>query len=197
MANSYEKPDFWSKKAFSEGYPARSVYKLQEIDQKFGMIKKNYKVLDLGAAPGSWTTFLLRKLAESGKVVSCDLNPLSKSVKGENLVFIQGDLQQKEIFDRIKAEGPFDLVVCDAAPLTTGNRVVDTSRSKGLVKMAIWYAETMLKTGGNFAVKIFQNGEQQAFLKAMREVFTNAKGFKPEACRSESFETYLIGLGKK
>lgn len=197
MANSYEKPDFWSKKAFSEGYPARSVYKLQEIDQKFGMIKKNYKVLDLGAAPGSWTTFLLRTMEGSGKVVSCDLNPLSKSVKGDNLVFIQGDLQQKEIVDKIKTEGPFDLVVCDAAPLTTGNRVVDTARSTGLVKMAIWYAQTMLKTGGNFAVKIFQNGDQQALLKAMREVFTNAKGFKPVACRSESFETYLIGLGKK
>ena len=126
-----------------------------------------------------------------------DLNPLSKSVKGDNLVFIQGDLQQKEIVEKIKAEGPFDLVVCDAAPLTTGNRVVDTARSTGLVKMAIWYAQTMLKSGGNFAVKIFQNGDQQALLKAMREVFTNAKGFKPQACRSESFETYLIGLGKK
>lgn len=197
MANSYEKPDFWSRKAFSEGYPARSVYKLQEIDQKFGMIKKNYKVLDLGAAPGSWTTFLLRQMEGSGKVVSCDLNPLSKSVKGDNLVFIQGDLQQKEIVEKIKSEGPFDLVVCDAAPLTTGNRVVDTARSSGLVKMAIWYAQTMLKEGGNFAVKIFQNGDQQALLKMMREVFENAKGFKPQACRSESFETYLIGLGKK
>lgn len=197
MANSYEKPDFWSKKAFAEGYPARSVYKLQEIDEKFGFIKKNYKVLDLGAAPGSWTVFLLRQMAGSGKVVSCDLNPLSKSVRGENLVFIQGDLQQKEIFDKIKAEGPFDLVVCDAAPLTTGNRVVDTARSTGLVKMAVWYAETMLRTGGNFAVKIFQNGDQQSLLKKMREIFENAKGFKPKACRSESFETYLIGLGRK
>lgn len=197
MANSYEKPDFWSRKAFAEGYPARSVYKLQEIDEKFGFIKKHYKVLDLGAAPGSWTTFLLRQMDGSGKVVSCDLNPLSKSVKGDNLVFVQGDLQQKEIFDKIKAEGLFDLVVCDAAPLTIGNRVVDTARSSGLVKMAIWYAETMLRTGGNFAVKIFQNGDQQALLQKMRGVFTSAKGFKPKACRSESFETYLIGLGKK
>ncbi len=72
--NSYEKPDFWSQKAFSEGYPARSVYKLKEIDEKFGMIKKNYTVLDLGSAPGSWTTFLLRQMDGSGKVVSCDLN---------------------------------------------------------------------------------------------------------------------------
>ena len=197
MANSYEKPDFWSRKAFSEGYPARSVYKLQEIDEKFGMIKKNYRVLDLGAAPGSWTTFLLRMLGGSGKVVSCDLNPLAKDVKGENLVFIQGDLNEAEIREAIQKEGPFDLVVCDAAPLTTGNRVVDTARSTGLVKMAVWYAQTMLRTGGNFAVKIFQNGDQQKILTEMRALFETAKGFKPQACRSESFETYLIGLNKK
>lgn len=195
--NSYEKPDYWSQKAFSEGYPARSVYKLQEIDEKFGMIKKNYTVLDLGAAPGSWTTFLLRKMEGSGKVVSCDLNPLSKSVKGENLTFIQGDLNAPEVRKIIKENGPYDLVVCDAAPKTTGNRTVDTARSEQLVEMAIWYAQSMLKQGGNFTVKIFQNGDQQRLLKEMREIFTQAKGFKPEACRNESFETYLVGINKK
>ena len=196
-ANSYEKPDYWSQKAFSEGYPARSVYKLKEIDEKFGMIKKNYTVLDLGAAPGSWTTFLLRQMEGSGKVVSCDLNPLSKSVKGDNLFFVQGDLNAPEIRRLIKENGPYDLVVCDAAPKTTGIRMVDTASSEQLVEMAIWYAQTMLKKGGNFAVKIFQNGDQQSLLKKMREIFTTARGFKPEACRSESFETYLIGLNKK
>lgn len=196
-ANSYEKPDFWSQKAFSEGYPARSVYKLKEIDEKFGMIKKNFSVLDLGSAPGSWTTFLLRKIQGSGKVVSCDLNPLSKSVKGENLIFIQGDLNAPEIRKQIKENGPYDLVVCDAAPKTTGNRIVDTASSEQLVEMAVWYAQTMLKQSGNFAVKIFQNGDQQKILKTMREVFSSAKGFKPQACRAESFETYLIGINKK
>ena len=195
--NSYEKPDFWSQKAFSEGYPARSVYKLKEIDEKFGMIKKNYTVLDLGSAPGSWTTFLLRQMDGSGKVVSCDLNPLSKIVKGENLLFIQGDLNAPEIRKQIKENGPYDLVVCDAAPKTTGNRTVDTARSEQLVEMAIWYAQTMLKPGANFCVKIFQNGDQQRLLKLMREIFTSAKGFKPEACRAESFETYLVGINKK
>lgn len=196
-SNSYEKPDFWSKKAFSEGYPARSVYKLQEIDKKFGMIKKDYTVLDLGAAPGSWTTFLLRMMEGSGRVVSCDLNPLSKNVKGDNLVFLQGDLLSAEIRNKITELGPYDLVVCDAAPLTTGNRTVDTARSSALVEMAIWYAQAMLKHGGNFVVKIFQSGNQAEMLKLMRGIFTTAKGFKPEACRSESFETYLIGLQKK
>lgn len=196
-ANSYEKPDYWSQKAFSEGYPARSVYKLKEMDEKFGMLKKSYNVLDLGAAPGSWTTFLLRNLGSESKVVSCDLNSLSKSVRGENLVFIQGDLNAADIRKQIKALGPFDLVVCDAAPLTTGNRIVDTARSEQLVEMAIWYAETMLKQGGNFCVKIFQNGDQQKFLKKLRELFSSAKGFKPEACRSESFETFLVGISRK
>lgn len=195
--NLYKKPDFWSQKAFKEGYPARSVYKLQEINQKFGIFKKNYNVLDLGSAPGSWTTWLLRNLGETGKVVSCDLNPLSKSVKGDNLIFLQGDLLSQEIQDQIKSFGPYDLVVCDAAPLTTGNRIIDTARSKNLVEMAIFYAQEMLKPGGNFCVKIFQNGNQQKELQTMKEIFSVAKGFKPQACRTESFETYLIGLNKK
>ena len=195
--NSYEKPDFWSRKAFSEGYPARSVYKLQELDEKFGMLKKNYRVLDLGAAPGSWTTFALRTLDGTGHVTSIDLNPLSKDVKGDNLFFIQGDLYSSDVRNKALEFGPYDSVICDAAPPTTGNRVVDTARSSGLVELAIFYAETMLKKGGNFVVKIFQGGDQQAFLKKMREIFTSAKGFKPEACRNESFETYLVGLGKK
>jgi 23S rRNA (uridine2552-2'-O)-methyltransferase len=196
-SNSYSKPDFWSQKAFKEGYPARSVYKLQEIDDKFGMLKKGYTVLDLGAAPGSWTTWLLRKLNGTGKVVSVDLNPLAKSVKGDNLVFFQGDLLSEEIREQIRKNGPYDAVVCDAAPLTTGNRTIDTARSQALVEMAIWYAADMLKTNGNFCVKIFQNGDQQKELRKMRKIFSSAKGFKPQACRSESFETYLVGLGKK
>ncbi|MCI1208302.1 MAG: RlmE family RNA methyltransferase [Treponema sp.] len=196
-SNSYEKPDFWSKKAFSEGFPARSVYKLKEIDEKFTIIKKNSTVLDLGAAPGSWTVFLLRRLAGTGNVVSVDLNPLASDVKADNLFFYQGDLNDAGIRRTIREKGEYDLVVCDAAPLTTGNKTVDTARSEQLVEMALWYAETMLKRGGNFVVKIFQNGDQQAFLKTMRQLFTTARGFKPKACRSESFETYLIGINKK
>ncbi|MDE7383913.1 MAG: RlmE family RNA methyltransferase [Treponemataceae bacterium] len=197
MANNYSKPDFWSKKAFSEGYPARSVYKLEEIDQKFSLIKKKTCALDLGASPGSWTIFLLRNLGENGRVVACDLNPLSKKVRAGNLCFVQGDLNDAEIREKIRSEGPFDLVVCDAAPMTTGNRTVDTARSEQLVEMAVWYAEQMLKSGGNFVVKIFQNGDQQQVLKKMREIFESAKGFKPKACRSESFETYLVGISRK
>lgn len=196
-ANSYEKPDFWSRKAFQEGFPARSVYKLKEMNEKFKLIPRGGTVLDLGASPGSWTLYLLRTLSSDSKIVACDLNPLSSDVKAENLVFIQGDLNDAEVRQKIREAGAYDTVVCDAAPLTTGNKIVDTARSSQLVEMAIWYAEKMLKSGGNFCVKMFQNGDQQAALKKMREIFTTAKGFKPEACRSESFETYLVGLKKK
>ena len=149
--NSYQKPDFWSQKAFKEGYPARSVYKLQEIDKKFGFIKKNSRVLDLGASPGSWTVFVLRQLDGSGHVTSIDLNPLSKNVKSSNLTFIQGDLYSEEIRSEASALGPYNLVICDAAPPTTGNRVIDTARSSGLVELAIYYAESY---GQNLIVKL-------------------------------------------
>ncbi|NLM01439.1 MAG: RlmE family RNA methyltransferase [Treponema sp.] len=195
--NSYEKPDFWSKKAFSQGYPARSVYKLKEIDEKFGILKKGSKILDLGAAPGSWTVFALRQLDGSGSVTAIDLKPLAKDVRAENLMFIQGDLYNEEVRHLAKSRGPYDAIICDAAPATTGNKIIDTARSAGLVELALYYVTTMLKTGGNFAVKVFQGGDQNALLTEMRKVFENARGFKPKACRSESFETYLIGLNKK
>ncbi len=195
-SNSYEKPDYWSRKAFSEGYPARSVYKLKEIDEKFNVLKKNSRILDLGSAPGSWTTFVLRFLEGSGYVTSIDLKPLSKDVVASNLTFVQGDLYDERVRQQAKELGPYDLVICDAAPPTTGNRTVDTARSTGLVELAIYYAQTMLCAGGNFVVKVFQGGDQQHLLKAMRGIFKTARGFKPEACRAESFETYLIGLNR-
>ncbi len=196
-ANSYEKPDYWSKKAFSEGYPARSVYKLKEIDEKFGMLNKNTRILDLGAAPGSWTVFALRMLDGTGHVTSIDLNPLAKDVKGDNLTFLQGDLYDERVRAHALSLGPYNSVICDAAPATTGNRVIDTARSTGLVELAIFYAQEMLKSGGNFVVKIFQGGDQQNLLTQMRKIFKTARGFKPAACRAESFETYLIGLDKR
>lgn len=193
--NRYSKPDYWARKAAAEKYPARSVYKLKELHEKFNLIPKRCAALDLGAAPGSWTVCLLRDFAAS-RVVSCDVNALSKSVKGENLTFIQGDLNSKETREAIKNLAPFDVALCDAAPLTTGSRVVDTARSEQLVEMAVWYAESTLRRGGNFAVKIFQNGSQGEILKTLRGLFAEAKGFKPKACRSESFETYLVGVNR-
>ncbi len=200
----YDKLDHWSLRAQKEGYPARSVYKLKEIDEKFGLLKKGrdaLRILDLGAAPGSWSLYVLRKLVGTGFVAAADLAPLSRVhdkglFDGGNFLFIQGDLYEAAVRDALVAKGPYRLVLSDAAPSTTGNRSVDTSRSLALVEAAIDYAETCLDHGGNLVVKVFQGSDVQDALVRMRDLFQSARSFKPEACRSESFETYFIGLGK-
>lgn len=97
----------------------------------------------------------------------------------------------------VKAHGPYRSVICDAAPATTGNKTVDTARSAALVETALYYAETQLEAHGSVVVKIFQGGAEQQYLKHIRSLFKTARAFKPEACRSSSFETYLIGLDFK
>ncbi len=196
-SNSYKKPDFWSKKAFAQGYPARSVWKLEEMDRKFLLFKDGVSVLDLGAAPGSWTMYALEHCGKSGRVVSVDLSPLAGAVNSERLCFFQGDLYSPEIRREVKIRGPYSLVICDAAPATTGNRTVDSLRSEGLAELALSYGEEMLDKGGNFAVKIFQGGGERNLLAKMKGLFVSARAFKPEACRRESFETYLVGLNFK
>ena len=209
MAN-YEKLDHWSLKAQKEGYPARSVYKLQEMDEKFSLLRPfsaPLKILDLGAAPGSWSLYALRKPEKRSHLPVCslltavDLAPLSRQYDkglfdGENFCFIQGDITAAEIREAILAGGPFNLVISDAAPATTGNRSVDTLRSLALAEAVLDYAETFLEGGCNLVVKVFQGGDTATILKRIRELFKTGKSFKPEACRSESFETYYLGLGR-
>lgn len=194
MGNQYKEPDFWSRKAFSENYPARSVYKLEEINKKFTLFNHTANILDLGASPGSWTVYALRYLNSSGKVTSVDIKPLDSSINDSRLTFFQGDMCNNSIIRSVKQLGPYDAVICDAAPNTTGNKTVDTARSSGLVETAIYYAVEQLKSHGNFVVKIFQSGEQQKHFQTMRKFFKVVKAFKPEACRSSSIETYLLGL---
>jgi len=219
----YSKPDHWSQKAQKEGYPARSVYKLKEIDEKFGLIKSGFvknayspfRVLDLGAAPGSWSLYLLRKiplkpgaLETSGAepiapmLVSVDLAPLSRQYDEglfdrPDFLFLQGDFTSGEIREAIVSHGPYSLVVSDAAPFTTGNRSVDTLRSLDLAETALYYAETTLAKGGSLVIKVFQGGDTGKLLKAIRGLFETGKSFKPQACRAGSFETYYLGLGRK
>jgi 23S rRNA (uridine2552-2'-O)-methyltransferase len=220
MAN-YEKPDTWSLKAQKEGYPARSVYKLKEMDEKFRLIPgfgKTCRVLDLGAAPGSWSLYVLRKMAGrlvgGGKAASgenrpagaflaaADLSPLSRQYDrglfdGDNFFFVQGDITAEDTRSVLLSQGPYRLVMSDAAPATTGNRQVDTLRSLELAGTALSYGEAVLEKGGNLVVKVFQGGDTAELLKKIRDLFETAKSFKPAACRRESFETYYLGLGRK
>jgi 23S rRNA (uridine2552-2'-O)-methyltransferase len=219
---SYEKLDFWSLKAQKEGYPARSVYKLKEIDEKFGLFKAQRggtapRVLDLGAAPGSWSLYILRRFAPPRRaspaeipggtkkeffLASADLLPLSRRFDGglfdrEDFFFIQGDFTGEPVREALQSRGPYTALVSDAAPATTGNRTVDTLRSQALAGEVLMFADRCLAPGGNLALKVFQGGDTAELLKDLRQRFQSAKSFKPAACRPGSFETYFIGLGKQ
>ncbi|MCL2411192.1 MAG: RlmE family RNA methyltransferase [Treponema sp.] len=196
----YKKPDHWQQKARKEGYPARSVYKLIEINEKFNIFKApNNRVLDIGAAPGSWSLWVLRKMASkgSGFLTAVDLSPLSDELFSGNLNFIQGDITAEDVRQAVLSGGPYGVIISDAAPKTTGNHMVDSARSVELVEAVLSYVKDALAAGGNLAVKVFQGSGSDAVLKHMKTLFTAAKSFKPQACRGESVETYFIGIGKR
>lgn len=193
-----DKADSYTLRARREGYPARSVYKLEEINASHHLIKPGDSVLDVGAAPGSWTLFTHRCLLKgNGKIVSVDLNPLNLNPVPPTVTAIVGDAFSKENRARLIELGPYDAIISDAAPMTTGNRTVDTTRSEWLAEQVVLLAGEQLKEHGNLVIKIFQGGGQVEILKMMREMFQKAKPFKPKACRDDSFEIYLVGLDRK
>jgi 23S rRNA (uridine2552-2'-O)-methyltransferase len=196
-ASTYEKPDIWSIKAKKEGYPARSVYKLEELDKKFRILKPGSRVLDIGAAPGSWSLWVLKRLAGKGFLGAVDLQSLGVSPGDENFFFIKGDLYDAAIKAALAERGPYDVVLSDAAPSTSGNRGLDTDRSEAIVEAVLDYADELLCPGGTVVAKLFMGGGQRELLDRMKKSYSTARAFKPEACRSVSFETYLIGQGKK
>ncbi|MCL2520586.1 MAG: RlmE family RNA methyltransferase [Spirochaetaceae bacterium] len=179
--------DHYAERAKQLGYPARSVFKLEEIMQKNSFIKKEMTVLDLGAAPGSWSLYLAR---QGVKVVALDLKPLT--VKHPNITALQGDMFSAELAIQLSKLAPFDVVVSDAAPATSGDRLVDASRSHELAEMAFNLALTYLKPQGSFLVKVFQNGDELELLKQLKANFKEVKVVRPQAVRSESFECYFL-----
>ncbi len=193
-----DKADSYTLRARREGYPARSVYKLEEINASHHLIKPGDSVLDVGAAPGSWTLFTHRELLKgNGKIVSVDLNPLNLNPVPPTVTAIVGDAFSKENRNKLIELGPYDAIISDAAPMTTGNRTVDTTRSEWLAEQVVLLAGEQLKEHGNLVIKIFQGGGQVEILKMMRQMFQKAKPFKPKACRDDSFEIYLVGLDRK
>ena len=183
--------DYYFQQAKKEDYRARSVYKLKEIDEKFRLIKPGMKVLDLGCAPGSWLQYCLEKVGDKGKVVGFDITEVKPVPRGAKV--IQADvfqLKPEDIEDR-----PFDCVLSDMAPSTTGAKSVDHFRSVELCRKAFDIAGKTLKTGGSFVCKIFQGEDFEVFVKEVKIRFESVKIFKPTSSRSESKEIFIIAKG--
>lgn len=187
--------DHLTRKAKSEGYPARSVYKLEEIQKKFRIIKKNDHVLDLGCAPGSWMLYASKQVGNRGKVFGVDLKKVDIKLP-ENVIAIQDNILQMTDENFLDTGKGISVVLSDMAPATTGRKDVDAMRSFELCQMALDVAEQILVGNGVFVCKIFQGNEFSSFQKKVKKKFKNCKIFKPESCRKQSKEIYIIAKGK-
>jgi 23S rRNA (uridine2552-2'-O)-methyltransferase len=188
--------DHYTRKAKKEQFPARSVYKLQEIQQKFKLLRPGQRVLDLGCAPGSWLLYAAKLVGDKGQVVGVDLKQVSGKLPA-NAVVHTGDVFDENAGFWGQMEGTFDLVVSDMAPSTTGNASVDAARSFYLCEAALAVARKRLAPGGGFVCKIFQGEEFEQMVGAVKGVFKQYKIFKPQSCRKASKEIYIIGMNRK
>ena len=195
-SNNPRGDNYWTQKAKKEGYPARSVYKLMEINKKYRLIKQDSRVLDIGSAPGSWSLYVLKIINSQGYLTAVDLQDMKINWTKDNYTFFKGDAFSDENIEKINSYGPYSVILSDAAPSTTGNRSIDTERSLQLVHSVIDTAEKLLSTGGSTVIKIFQGGSEKEAVDRMKKIFKQVKIFKPEAVRKISFETYLIGTGR-
>jgi 23S rRNA (uridine2552-2'-O)-methyltransferase len=184
-------PDRFYRQAKEAGFAARSVFKLAELDEKFGLFRPGRSVLDLGAAPGSWMQYVSERVGETGRVVGVDRNPIRAALPA-NSRFIQKDVLSLEAGE---LDGEFDLVISDLAPQTTGNREGDHARSMELCRKALALARELLVSGGSFVCKMYQGEESKEFLDELRRHFRTAKTQKPKASRAESREVFFVGVG--
>ncbi len=192
--------DYYTKLARSSGYPARSVYKLKQMNERFRLIKAGSRILDLGAFPGSWSSYALEVMKGRGRVVGVDLQELKsigRAKQKQNWQFIRGDIFSTELLERLIELGPFDLILSDTAPATSGNKAVDCERSLEIGYQALTIAESVLKKGGQLVIKIFQGGQEKQLLDQLRKKFVKARAFKPDASRKESKELFFLGFKYK
>jgi len=185
--------DKFFRRARNEGFVARSVYKLEEIDKRLRLLRPGDRVLDLGCRPGSWMQYARAVVGVHGAVVGIDRDPLPQPVPGTR--FLRGDIYattDEELLGELKA---FDVVLSDMAPDTTGIRSADQARSASLFEEALKRAERLLAPAGSFVGKIFQGPDVDKLRKQMNARFSEVKLLKPEGSRQESIEVYLVGKG--
>ncbi len=199
---SYNPKDHYFKKAKKDNYVARSIYKLEEIDKKYRILKKNDWVLDLGAAPGSWSQYAIQKVGDGGYVVGIDLQPIKISAK--NALFLQSDLREVQFQDLLQkmpigteSQKYFNVVLSDMAPKTTGIRVTDQARSAELCEMALAVGDQYLKKGGHLVMKLFHSDDFTMLKKMILDRYLQFQAVRPDSTRKESKEIFLLGLGKK
>ena len=182
--------DIYVKKSKIEGYRSRAVYKLQEIDSKFKIFKNGISVLDLGAAPGSWSQFAAKKI-KNGKILSIDLKEMEKI---ENTFQIQGDFTENQNQQKIKKYfgGDVDIVLSDMAANTSGNKNLDSIVTGELSIKAMIFAKEILKLDGKLVTKFFMGSSFNEIISEAKKYFREIKVFKPSASRKNSKETFII-----
>jgi 23S rRNA (uridine2552-2'-O)-methyltransferase len=187
--------DAYHQRAKKEGFAARAVYKLEEIDVKHPLFRPGAAVLDLGCRPGSWLQYAARQIGPRGALVGIDRAPLDVTIPGARIIV--GDVftvTPAELSGDLPA---FDVVLSDMAPDTSGIRSLDQARSESLFERALELAEVLLVPGGHFVGKLFQGPDFHKLLIRCRAGFTKVVSIKPKGSRSESIEQYVVGLGRK
>lgn len=195
---AYNPKDYFFHKAKKENYVARSVFKIQEIDQRYRLFRAGMKVLDLGAAPGSWSQYASEKVGAKGKVMGIDIQPIKLTMP--NSLFITADMRELDLGQTMAEHGiapPFDVVLSDMAPKTTGIRLADQLRSLELCELALTTAERFLRPGGHFVCKLFHSAEFEKLRAMIKARFDKVYSLRPESTRKESKEIFLIGTGYK
>ncbi len=189
--------DEYVQRARKEGLRSRAVYKLKELDQRYGVFRKGMGVLDLGAAPGGWAQYAVSRVGAEGQVVATDILPIEPI---EGVEFIQGDFREQGIIDQILgllSGASLDLVTSDMAPNISGIKAVDVPRAMYLVELAHDMANRVLCPGGSFICKLFQGEGSDAWLRDLRRGFTSVVVKKPKASRPRSREVYVLARGFK
>ena len=189
--------DFYSKKARKDKYPARSVYKLEEVQQKYKFIKRGDSVLDLGCYPGSWSLYASEIVGPKGIVVGVDLQQADQTPRpgGGPIHWLCEDILEPEMIVAVRKFRPaYKVIVSDLAPKTTGNKWADAQRSLELVQVTFSLAETLLLNRGNYLCKVFQGEDFPEFVQQVKKRFRMAKVLKPKSSRVESREVFLLGM---
>ncbi len=189
--------DEYVKQSQKDGYRSRAVYKLKEIDEKDHLIRPGSTIIDLGAAPGSWCEYVVRRQKGKGRLIALDILPMEPM---DGVEIITGDFLEDAVFDQLLntlGDDRPDLVICDMAPNMSGQQAVDIPRAMYMAELALDLSTQVLQPGGSLLVKLFQGEGFDAYIKQMREHFSRVTMRKPRASRARSKEVYGLASGFK